>query len=232
MDDIVLFGWNNEVLQQSIKLIKKNLEITELGNVKYLLGVNFEKVNNEIYLHQHTYINKLLVKFKDLPKSFVNLPFKVGFTLPPKVEEKEIVENEIMHKYPYRSLIGCLSFLANRSRPDISYAVNIMSQFCNGYTYQHWKIVVDILNYALNTKDYKMNLTDIKSRDLVSYSDANWGSRLSDRHSISGYIIYFCGIPITWKSSKQKCIALSSMESEFIALTQSVKELIWYSRIL
>lgn len=232
VDDIIIFGKTNELINEALELIKSKFDVTELGQTKYLLGVNFEYVNDSLYLHQNTYIEKLMIKFKELPKSHVKLPFKVGGVLPPKVPESDIIENDLMKKYPYRTLIGCLSFLADRSRPDISYSVNLMSQFCNGYTCQHWAFLVDILNYVFQTKSYKINLSNVNNNILCSYSDANWGCNLTNRHSSSGYIIQFYGIPFVWKSAKQKCIALSSMESEFVSLTESVKELIWYFRII
>ncbi|KAF8783500.1 Retrovirus-related Pol polyprotein like [Argiope bruennichi] len=171
-------------------------------------------------------------RFKNLPKKRVSLPFKVGCILPERVKENEIEETELMRQFPYRTLIGCLYFIANRSRPDIEFAVNTMSQFCNGYTYHHWTVVVDILNYVFETRHYKINLSDTRSNMLTMYSDSSWGCKLNDRHSTSGYIMFFGNVPIVWKSQKQKCIALSSMEAEFIALTESVKCIIWYSRIL
>ena len=156
--------------------LKTKRNVLDSGKVRYILGVNFEEIENKYCLHQSTYIQKLMVKFEDLPRNYVNLPLKVGI-VPPR-EEKEIIENKIMKKFPYRTLIGCLSFLADRSRPEISFAVNLMSQFCNAYSYSHWKIVVDIMNSVLNTKVYKLNLSNIKGTGLVSYSDANWGSNL------------------------------------------------------
>ncbi|UYV81433.1 hypothetical protein LAZ67_20001180, partial [Cordylochernes scorpioides] len=80
------------------------------------------------------------------------------------------------------------------------------------------------------TKHYRINLSNVINGILTAYSDANWGSHLTNRHSTSGYILYLDDTPFTWKSRKQKCIALSSMESGFIALTESVKEIIWQSQ--
>ncbi|UYV78561.1 hypothetical protein LAZ67_16002003 [Cordylochernes scorpioides] len=225
VDDILLFGIETSVIGKTIQIIKEKLDIEELGKVKYLLGVTFETTDKGIYLHQETYINKLITSFTDLPKTLVNLPFKTGCWLPPKIKEDEIIETELMRKYPYRSII-------DRSRPDISFSVNTMAQFCNGYTYHNWKIVVDLMNYVFRTKHYKINLSNVNRGILNAYSDANWGSHLTNRHSTSGYILYLDDTPFTWKSRKQKCIALSSMESEFIALTESVKETIWYFNIL
>lgn len=232
IDDMVLFCKSKEYVNEVLSLVKSKLDITELGATKYLLGVNFETIGNSIFLHQKTYVERLMLKFKDLPKGFVTLPLKVGCTLPSKVKDDEIVETDIMKSFPYRSMIGSLLFLATRSRCDISFSVNVLSQYCNGYTYKHWCYVVDLMNYVFSTKDYKINLSNISGNELIAFSDANWGSSLTNRHSSSGHIILFGNVPFSWKSSKQRCIALSTMESEFIALTESVKELVWYSRIL
>ncbi|GBN01231.1 Retrovirus-related Pol polyprotein from transposon TNT 1-94, partial [Araneus ventricosus] len=232
VDDIVVFSKSQSDLEDSILNIKIKLEITELGPVRYLLGVNFERIGDSVYLHQNTYINKLKTRFKNLPRRRIALPLKVSCILPDRVKENEIIETELMRQIPYKTLIGCLSFIANRSRPDIAFAVNTMSQFCNGYTYHHWTIVVDILNYVFNTMYYKINLSNTHDTRLTMYLDSSWGCKLNDRHSTSGYIMLFGNVPITWKSQKQKCIALSSMEAEFIALTESVKFIIWYSKIL
>ncbi|GBN60444.1 Retrovirus-related Pol polyprotein from transposon TNT 1-94 [Araneus ventricosus] len=177
--DDILFGKALNDINKTIALIKSKLDLTELGPAKYLLGVNFE-MNKDLFMHQKTYIEKLIIKFKELPKSNVNLPIKLGSKLPEKIKEKDIVENELMSKFPYRSLIGCLSFLADRTRPDISFSVNLMSQFSNGYTFEQWKIVVYIMNYVFKTKDYKINLSNVKNSNLTCYTDANWGCNLTD----------------------------------------------------
>ena len=112
--------------------LKTKRNVLDSGKVRYILGVNFEEIENKYCLHQSTYIEKLMVKFEDLPRTYVNLPLKVGI-VPPR-EEKEIIEN------------------------------------------------------VFNTKEYKLNLSNIKGTGLVSYSDASWGSNLMQRHSTSGYI--------------------------------------------
>ncbi|GBO41020.1 Retrovirus-related Pol polyprotein from transposon TNT 1-94 [Araneus ventricosus] len=129
VDDIVVFSKSQSDLENLILNIKIKLEITELGPVRYLLGVNFERIGDSVYLHQNTYINKLKTRFKNLPRRRITLPLKVGCILPDRVKENEIIETELMRQIPYKTLIGCLSFIANRSRPDIAFAVNTMSQF-------------------------------------------------------------------------------------------------------
>ncbi|GBN40423.1 Retrovirus-related Pol polyprotein from transposon RE2 [Araneus ventricosus] len=232
VDDLLTFGRTIEILNETIKLLKDKFHVKVLGNVKYLLGVNFDTIEGDLSLHQKTYIDRIERKFKGIPRSYVNLPVKTGISLHSKINPSEISENYLMKKFPYRSLIGCLSFIAERSPPDISFAVNVMAQFSNNYNYQHWLYVVDILNYVFNTKEYKINLRVFEELSLKSYSDASWGCELTDRYSTSGFIVCLANVPFMWKSRKQKTIALSSIESEFIAITDSVKELIWFSNIL
>ena len=77
-----------------------------------------------------------------------------------------------------------------------------------------------------------MCLSYKNSDDLYAYSDASWASDRDSRKSVSGFVILFKGIPISWRSSKQKCITLSTMESEYIAMTDTIKELLWLYDIL
>ncbi|GBM70501.1 Retrovirus-related Pol polyprotein from transposon RE1 [Araneus ventricosus] len=129
VDDIVVFSKSRSDLENSILNLKIKLEITELGPVRYLLGVNFERIGDSVHLHQNTYINKLKTRFKNLPKRGITLPLKVGGILPDRVKLNEIIEKELMRQILYKTLIGCLLFIANRSRTDITFAVNTMSQF-------------------------------------------------------------------------------------------------------
>ncbi|GBN10671.1 Retrovirus-related Pol polyprotein from transposon RE1 [Araneus ventricosus] len=86
VDDIVVFSKSQSDLENSILNIKIKLEITELGPVRYLLGVNFERIGDSVYLHQNTYINKLKTRFKNLPRRRITLPLKVGCILPDRVK--------------------------------------------------------------------------------------------------------------------------------------------------
>lgn len=80
-----------------------------------------------------------------------------------------------MQKFPYGYLIGCLPFSSKTSSIDINFAVNIMSKFYNGFTCKHCLIVVDIINYTFVTKNIKINVSNVESFSLCSYSDANLG---------------------------------------------------------
>ena len=70
------------------------------------------------------------------------------------------------------------------------------------------------------------------STGLTAYVDADWAASLEDRKSISGYVIYLFNQIISWRTIKQKSISLSTMESEYVAISEAAKELLWLKRIL
>lgn len=178
-------------------------------------------------MHQHAYIQKLKEEFKEIPfrKSLIPLPSGA-------VIQKASIESSVQNEVPYRNLIGSLLFLATRTRPDILFSVNLLSQYNNSPTITHWKLLNQVLNYIFTTENYSLSLDYNDASDLCAYTDASWASDRDDRKSFTGYMIFFRNIPITWRSSKQKCITLSTMEAEYIAMSETLKELLWYQNIL
>ena len=114
VDDIIIFAKNSKLLAEFVTEIESIFEITDLGRVTRLLGVNFERVNNEIFIHQVDFIESLGQEYGVVPNSLVKVPVHVGksFSKPLSPEEEET-------EFPYRSLVGSLLFLASRTRPDI-----------------------------------------------------------------------------------------------------------------
>lgn len=225
VDDFAVFAKNNERLNEVINLIKLKFEIKVLGKIRHFLGVDFEERNGEIFMHQQSYIEKLAEKF-NIPKIKSKLPLTPGIVLNAAVEGEQAVD------VPYRELVGCLLFLASHTRPDIQFSVIALAQFSNCPSLKHWKYLCQVLQYVVNTKELAINLSRISNCTLNVYTDASWASDLVDRKSISGFIVFIDNVPIIWNSCKQKCIALSSMEAEYVSLSDSIKELCWLLRIM
>ncbi|CAL1268607.1 unnamed protein product [Larinioides sclopetarius] len=128
-------------------------------------------------------------------------------------------------------MLGCLSFLANRTRPDISYIVNILSQYQNNPAKVHWNSLLRLLGYVKSTVSYKLNLS-CHTPKIVAFSDSDFAACRDDRVSMRGQIIFVGQAPIMWRSFKENCISLSTMEAEFVALTEAAKEMMWFDKIL
>ncbi|KAF6208713.1 hypothetical protein GE061_017171 [Apolygus lucorum] len=122
-------------------------------------------------------------------------------------------------------------YLATATRPDISHAVSVLSQFNCCYGSDHWIAAKRVLRYLKKTRNYGLTFKKTGKR-IVGYVDADWGANLDDRRSYTGYAFKFADSCISWESRKQRTVALSSTEAEYMALTEATKEAIYWRQFL
>lgn len=129
----------------------------------------------------------------------------------------------------YREIIGSLMYCATMTRPDITYAVSMLSQFLKTPRTTHLKAAKCVLCYLSGTRDLKLLLGGNSS--VAGFSDTDWASHLHC-HLISGFA-YFVGLgAVSWSVKKQPIITLSSTEAEYITLTHAAKDIIWIHKLL
>lgn len=228
VDDFVLFGSDVSKINKVVKFLEEHFDLKALGKTKKLLGVEFEHEKENLVMHQTKYIKEVYERFKEYKVPIRTLPIPKGHVFS-KTQCPEPGE-EHPDTFPYRNLLGCLSFLAGRTRPDISYAVNIFSQFQNSPGLIHWLGLLNLLGYVYLTRNLKLKF-DCKNPTITVYSDADFAANRDDRISMGGEILFLGNSPIVWRSFKEKCISLSTMESELVAMTEATKELIWFKNI-
>jgi len=115
------------------------------------------------------------------------------------------------------------------TRPDIAFAVSLLSQHLKAPRTTHLKAAKRVLSYLLGTKHLQLVLGGNSS--VVGYSDADWASQ-RHRHSMSGFA-FFVGLgAISWSAKKQPIITLSSTEAEYVALTHASKDILWIHKLL
>lgn len=132
----------------------------------------------------------------------------------------------------YKSLIGGLRYLVH-TRPDIAYSVGIVSRYMERPTKVHMNAVKRILRYIKGTLQYGLIYSKEKEGNvLIGYSDSDLGGDLDDRKSTGGVVFYLNESIITWVSQKQRCVALSSCEAEFMAATSAACQGIWLRNVL
>lgn len=232
VDDIVIFGKKDKHIEKALNLITSEFECKILGKTKKLLGVHFVQEDEDLYINQTEYIESVYKEYAEYHTALNSLPIPVGAVYSKKQCPTNEVEKRQMAKFPYRNLIGSIAFIANRTRPDVNYALNIFSQFQANPGMIHWDGLLKLLGYLMYTKNYQLNLSKVKDLNLKAFSDASFASSRDDRVSMGGLIVCVDETPITWRSFKQKSVCLSTMESEFVALTETSKELIWLHNIL
>lgn len=190
------------------------------------MEVERNRQERTIKLTQKQYVTNVLKNFGMSDSKPVNTPM-VPLTQPQPLDASK--KNESKKEKPYQNAIGSLLYLAISTRPDISFAVTYLSQFNNNYTEENWMAVKRIMRYLKGTPE-KGLLFRADDSELSGFSDADWGGNF-DRRSFSGYVFKLSGSAISWKCKKQKSVALSSTESEYVAVSDTAKEAS-YLRIL
>ena len=131
-----------------------------------------------------------------------------------------------IYQLEYSRILGSIMYVMNCAKPDIAYAVSKLSRFTSNPGKHHWKAIIRVLGYLKYTQSYGLYYTNYPSI-VEGYSDANWITGSNDTKSTSGYVFTLGNGAISWKSSKQACIARSTMESKFIALDKTIEEADW-----
>lgn len=215
-------------MDEILKNLCEFINIIDRGPVDYYLGMEIVRHDprGKIEIHQNAFINELLMEWNMENCKPASTPIASGTVL-----TKCNVENcsEMEDVKTYQSLIGSLMYLATISRPDIAHAISQLSQFNSHPHREHMSAAKHVLRYL---KSHRFSLTFDDDSGLSCYSDADWGSNVIDRKSYSGYVLFFAGGPIAWESKKQDIVALSSMEAEYIAMCQAVKEISFHRSLL
>ncbi|UYV62289.1 ACMSD [Cordylochernes scorpioides] len=226
VDDIFAISENQAARNKCRELLNSSFEVKYLGPISHMLGVSFKKSEDgSMTLSQSNYIEELLQRFRLQDAKGVSTPMETNLDLRVR---KNGNSNE---RFPYRELIGGLSYLSQRTRPDIAYAVGTLSRYCDNYTRKHWEAGKRVLRYLKSTKDFGITYRST-GKPLIAFSDASWASDIVDRKGVSGHLIILAEAPIIWRSTKQTVTALSTMESEYIALSSAVKDITWVRNLM
>jgi hypothetical protein len=145
------------------------------------------------------------------------------------------------HSFNYRSAIGILQYLGNNTRPDLSYAISSAARYCNDPREPHANAVKRIGRYLQSSLDEGIILKPDRhnpAMDLHVDADLAGSWNINDPEdpngakSRTGFLLTFAEVPLLWKSVTQPLIALSSMESEYIALSTGMRSLIHMQALL
>lgn len=226
VDDFFIFS----NCQKETSFLKEKLgsefKVKDLGQAKQILGVRIQySKDGSILLDQEVYIDQILRKFNMSECKSVSTPIDMSIDYE-SVEGTKCTDQNI----PYQKLIGSLMYLAVLTRPDICFSVSFLSQYNTCFTDVHWKGGKRVLRYLQATKNYKLKFSK-DNCELEGFADADWASNKKDRRSYTGFVFKLSGAAISWESSKQKTVALSSTEAEYMALSEASKEAIYLKNV-
>jgi hypothetical protein len=131
----------------------------------------------------------------------------------------------------YASAVGSIMYLMMGTRPDIAFAISVLSRFLGNPGPSHLAGVKTLMRYLRGTLDFDLVYRG-ELRHLGGYTDSDWAGDTDTRRSTAGYVFNIGSAAISWSSKRQPTVALSSTEAEYMAQTQATKEAIWLRRFL
>ena len=239
VDDCLLIG-DSAVMEETVKDIRASgFNLKEDGGLDDYLSceVTIDGDKKKGWIHQPHLIKKIEKNFGSIVKK---MP-KYGSPGTPRgiIKKSDRTVVSIEEEAFYRSAVGQLLYLVKYSRPDIANAVRELSKALDGINEGAMKELKRVLKFVISTKDLALkiepNCDGLEKENgwsMVAFSDSDYAKDPVTRASISGYVLYFLGVPISWRSKGQKSVTLSSTEAEYIAMSECAKEIKFVYQLL
>lgn len=200
---------------------------TKVGDLQCFLGLEIMRGKlGSLHVCQAAYAEKVLRRFNMIDACPVGTPTDTSQGLDQTSGNSQTIV------FPYREAVGSLMYLSVATRPDISYAVGVVSRHLDNPNQAHVNAVKRILKYIVGTMDHGIFFDNKIFHNLECFSDADYAGDRETRRSTSGYVFMLGSGAISWSSQRQTCVALSTTESEYIAAAHACKELIWLERLM
>lgn len=240
VDDMNVLGDSNEEIERVKEGLKEEFDVVELGPVEWIVGlrVRRDRANKFVSISQTALIDEIIKQFNQVDAAPVTTPLDHNVRLSqddsPKPDDAEHIAH--MTKIPYRQLIGCLMYLALSTRPDITFAVNFLSQFNANPGRNHWQGAIHVVRYLKRTRDLELRLGGSGPIELNGFCDSSYGGFAGpsgSRRSTSGFG-FSLGLGsglISWSSKRQTVTATSTSEAEYMACAHAAKEALWLRNV-
>ena len=224
VDDLLIIAKRDEEISMIKEQLKQSYKMKDLGVTRKFLSFYIKYHVNSIFIHQEEYIKSLLTKH--------GMENAYSITTLLDLNVKLILDNreEIMNQKQYQLIIRGLMYTAYVTQINIVYAVELFSHFSLKPTVNHL-IATKCILYYLN-RTIKVEIKYSNEKDLELYSNIDFTKNLTIRKSITGYITIMNYGAIVWRSILQSIISISTTKSEYMALSDAVKELKYLSQFI
>jgi len=225
VDDMIYTGSSLKLISEFKESMKRMFDMTDLGELKYFLGLEVSQTDGGIFMSQRKFVKDTLERFNMLNCKVANTPMNTNEKL------RSLDETGKADASLYRSLIGRLIYVTH-SRPDVSFAVGVLSRFMHNPSRHHLGAAKRVLRYLAGTINFGIWYRKVENFSLKGYSDSDWGGSAEDGRSTTGNCFLLGSAAVCWSSKKQATIALSTTEAEYVAVTATSCQAVWLRRLM
>ncbi|MCO5559364.1 hypothetical protein L7F22_012963 [Adiantum nelumboides] len=136
-----------------------------------------------------------------------------------------------MEKVPYSQAVGSLMFAMVDMRPDIAFAVGVVSRYMENPGKKHWEAVKHVSRYLTGTTSNCLRFGK-SDASIFGYTDFDYAGCMDTRRSTSCYVFLFAGAALSRRSCLQNCMSSSTTEAEYVAVSSASKEAVWLSHLV
>ncbi|XP_024031819.1 uncharacterized protein LOC112094619 [Morus notabilis] len=226
VDDMIVTGNDPKEMKALKEYLSKEFEMKDLGSLKYFLGIEESRSSKGIFISQRKYDVDLLHETGMSACQPADTPMEEGLKL--CIETSQVP----VDRRRYQRLVGRLMYLAH-TRPNLAYALSIVSQFMHNPGEKHMNAVMRILRYLKFAPGKGILFSKNTNKPNIEvYTDADWARAVDDRRSTSGYFTFVGGNLVTWRSKKQNVVTRSSAEAEYRGMALRICEAMWLKFLL
>ncbi|CAI7805651.1 unnamed protein product [Closterium sp. NIES-54] len=243
VDDILISSPSSDLVKEVMLKLQDKFKCKALGDVNFYIGLHIERDVGKrcMRVHQRKCLEALAANFGQ-SEGHVATPFPSGFKCVKGPEEENVCEEE---RRRFHSLVGSLMYAAVNTRPDVAFATGQLARVVLCPNEEQVAAGMRVAKYLGQTPTVGLQYLAAAQRRqkgadgvepgrlfLTTFSDASYASEPEDMTSVGGFICCVGGGPTAWESKKQVDQALSSVESEYMALFRAVRENVWQQRLL
>ena len=227
IDDFFVAASTTALIDKFYSTLKSRYTIRRLGEPKLFLNWRIERfLNGSIHISQPHTIRAILAKHKlqdcnPKPTPYADVNSSATKTSAPLTHEKTLT---------FRQTVGELRYLADSTRPDIAHAVSRLATVMHTPCEINWGQLRYLLKYLRGTVNHGI-LYNAPFAPLQTYSDAGFAN-FTDRKSYTGIVHILSRSPIMWQSTKQKTVAMSTCEAEYLSASSAAQQSMWLQRLL
>jgi hypothetical protein len=226
VDDLIITGTTADEIVRFKAEMKQQFKMADLGLLTFYLRLEVQQSFGGIGLCQAHYVVRILeaVGMVDCNSTQTSMEERLKLSRDSKAEEEDGTL--------YRKLIGSLRYLVH-TRPDLIFAVGCLSRFMQRPTSEHMVALKRVLCCVAGTINYGCFYRRGKGRArLISYSDSDYAGDIDNSHNTSGVLFFLGSSLVSWHSLKQRVVAMSSCEAEYIVATSAATQGVWLAWLL